>query len=74
MDQACLAERVNLKTTLLARLVCDCHHIQVVLFKEEAAIDELSVTLEFFFNEQLRYIVHDLWAEVLQFKKLYHWI
>ena len=45
-----------------------------MLLKEEAAIDELSVTLEFFFNEQLRYIVHDLWAEVLQFKKLYHWI
>jgi hypothetical protein len=43
-----------------------------MLFEKEAAIDVLSAPRKLLFNDELGYVKHDLWAELVNFEKLNH--
>ena len=65
-----MAEAINLKARLPGRLIRDGDDVDVVLFKEQAAIDILTVARKFFLNKKLGDVEHHFGTELMKVEKL----
>ena len=72
LNEACLAERVNLEARALLSFVYDGNDVEVVVFQEEAAIHEFA--RKFPLDYELGDIVHDLRTSLIQVEKVDHWL
>ena len=72
MDETCLTEGIYFESRYFAGLVCDGDYVEIMLLEEQTLIYIVLIALEFFLYDELRYIKHDLGAELMNIKELDH--